>query len=369
MKRQSIPELQRIPLEEVCLTILCGHLSDNCYEFLSQAPQPPSSDAVQSAIKVLEDVGAIEPLLEGKLHNRKEVITPLGAHLAKLPIDVRLGKMLIFGCLFKSLHEVLTIVACLNASKPLFLTSMEINVGSEALYKSFRHSTCDFLTYCNIFDAFSNSSNKTQFCSKYFLNKSVLMEVSDLRKFFVEQLKMIGFIPESINENTLVFSSINTHGKNDAVINTVITAGLYPNCAHRVKESDGSYNVFNRNEKLWFHSSSTFFQSKVPVEWIVYHEKFATHKTFITNASSVSPYALLLFGNTVSIQYVSRKVIIDKWIELSVPAQLAVFFREARIGISLILENMLTINNQGEKRPILESIIRLLDLEEKSNNR
>lgn len=368
MKHQTIPELQRIPLEEVCLAVLSSHLSDNCFDFLSQAPQPPSSDAVKSALTVLENVNAIEPLSGQNLHTRKEVITPLGAHLARLPIDVRLGKMLIFGCLFRSLDKILTIVSCLSTSKPLFSTSMEISAESEAAHKSFRHPTCDFLTYCNIFDAFSNSSNKIQFCSKYYLNKAVLMEVSDLRKLFVDQLKMIGFISDSTSEDNLASSSINIHGRNEAVIITVITAGLYPNCAHRVKGSDGSYDVFHKNEKLWFHSSSTFFQSKIPREWIVYHEKFATYKTFIANASAVPACGILLFGKNVSIQYVGRKVIIDDWIELGIPAQIAVFFREARIGISLILKNMLVIGNHSEETSILDNIVRLIELEELSNN-
>lgn len=370
MKHQAIPELQRMPLEEVCLSILCGHLSDNCLDFLIQAPQPPSSDAVQSALKVLEDVGAIEPLIGQKLHSRTEIITPLGLHLARLPIHVRLGKMLIFGCLFKSLDKVLTIVSCLSASKSLLSTSMEMNFESEAALKSFRHPTCDFLSYCNIWDAYRNAKNKSQFCSKNYLNISTLMEISDLRKLYIEQLKLIGFVPETISENNLVYSDVNIHGRKDAVINAVITAGLYPNCAHRVKDSKGLYKVFNRNEQLWFHRSSVFYQSKVPREWVVYHEKFATHKTYISNASGVSSYGLILFGNSLSIQYTSRSVIIDKWIELKIPPQLAVFFREVRIGISLILEGMLTMgNNHTETDTILESIVRLLELEEVSSNK
>lgn len=369
MRNQSIPELQRIPLEEVCLTILSGHLSDNCLDFLIQAPQPPSSDAVQNALKVLEDVGAIEPLIGEKAHSRTEIITPLGSHLARLPIHVGLGKMLIFGCLFKSLDKVLTIVSCLSASKSLFSLSMEMNFESEAARKSFRHPTCDFLTFCNVWDAYRNASNKSQFCSKNYLNISTLMEISDLRKLYVEQLKLIGFIPETISETNLVSSDANIHGRNDAVIDAVITAGLYPNCAHRVKESNGSYKVFNRNEQLWFHRSSVFYESKVPREWVVYHEKFATHKTYISIASGVSSYGLILFGNTLSIQYTSRSVIIDKWIELRIPAQLAVFFREVRIGISVILESMLTVGNHAEKDAVLDSIVRLLELEEASSNK
>ena len=73
-------------------------------DFLLQAPQPPSQESVSNALQVLEDVGAIHPIRTTKKHSRLEKITSLGIHLSKLPVHVRLGKMLIFGALFLDEH-------------------------------------------------------------------------------------------------------------------------------------------------------------------------------------------------------------------------------------------------------------------------
>ena len=101
MNKQSVPELQLIPLEKVCLTILAANLATNCLDFFMQAPQPPTNDAVSNALKVLEEVNATELMdiivkRQGS-GTRDEVITLFGKHLAKLPVDIHLGKMLILG--------------------------------------------------------------------------------------------------------------------------------------------------------------------------------------------------------------------------------------------------------------------------------
>lgn len=75
LKGNSEPELKRIPLEEVCLSILASGLGKNCQEFLDQAPQPPDPATVLSALDVLREVGAIT--------KTGERLTTLGQHIAR----------------------------------------------------------------------------------------------------------------------------------------------------------------------------------------------------------------------------------------------------------------------------------------------
>ena len=85
MKAVSEPELSRIPLEEVCLTVLAGGLAENCSDFLSQTPQPPLDDSVKAALKVLQDIGAVVSVNSSDVPNSTwtERLTALGQHLAK----------------------------------------------------------------------------------------------------------------------------------------------------------------------------------------------------------------------------------------------------------------------------------------------
>lgn len=54
--------------------------------------EPPSVESVSSAIKRLQDVGAFD---------NDDNLTALGEILATLPVDVRIGKLMLFGAIFQ----------------------------------------------------------------------------------------------------------------------------------------------------------------------------------------------------------------------------------------------------------------------------
>jgi HrpA-like RNA helicase len=54
-----------------------------------------------------------------------EVLTPLGKYLVQLPMDARLGKLLVTATFMGCLSSALTIAACLSHSSP-FLSSFEV---------------------------------------------------------------------------------------------------------------------------------------------------------------------------------------------------------------------------------------------------
>ncbi|CAA0838996.1 RNA helicase family protein [Striga hermonthica] len=82
MRSYQIPEMMRMPLVELCLQVKLLSLG-GIKQFLSKALEPPREDAILSAVSSLYEVGAIEG---------NEELTPLGYHLAKLPVDVLIGK-------------------------------------------------------------------------------------------------------------------------------------------------------------------------------------------------------------------------------------------------------------------------------------
>lgn len=71
--------------------------------------EPPSQENIDSALSRLQDVGALDRGMD---------LTPLGAHLAALPVDVRIGKLMLFGAIFSCVDSALTIAACLSYKNP-----------------------------------------------------------------------------------------------------------------------------------------------------------------------------------------------------------------------------------------------------------
>lgn len=53
-----------------------------------------------------------------------EELTPLGRQLARLPLDVYLGKLVLYGCIYGCLDAAVTIAALLSSSRSPFITPM-----------------------------------------------------------------------------------------------------------------------------------------------------------------------------------------------------------------------------------------------------
>lgn len=53
--------------------------------------------------------------------DKQEELTPLGVHLARLPVEPHIGKMILFGALFCCLDPVLTIAASLSFKDPFVI--------------------------------------------------------------------------------------------------------------------------------------------------------------------------------------------------------------------------------------------------------
>lgn len=71
--------------------------------------EPPSESNIDGALLRLQDVGALDKSMD---------LTALGRHLAALPVDVRIGKLMLFGAIFCCVDSALTIAACLSHKNP-----------------------------------------------------------------------------------------------------------------------------------------------------------------------------------------------------------------------------------------------------------
>jgi len=105
----GVPEIQRISLEEVVLQILLLQLG-HPVRFLRSCLEPPSDAQLSAAVASLIDFGAVLPVADSL------PLTPLGRHLARLPVDMHIGKMLLVSCLLKCTPAVLTVAAALCSS-------------------------------------------------------------------------------------------------------------------------------------------------------------------------------------------------------------------------------------------------------------
>lgn len=84
------PEIRRTPLHEIVLAIKLLNLGD-VQSFLRKALEPPPEEAVTEALVLLQEMEALDA---------GDQLTPLGTILARLPIEPRMGRMMVLGCIF-----------------------------------------------------------------------------------------------------------------------------------------------------------------------------------------------------------------------------------------------------------------------------
>jgi HrpA-like RNA helicase len=348
MRQNSDPELLRMPLEEVCLTVLASNLAQDCRHFMSNSLQPPPMDAVEAALNGLCQMGALS------VDNGHEKLTPLGQHLSHLPVDARLGKMLIYGAIFGCLDPILTITAALSASKPLFQSNPG---GSEtkAAQAMFLDLESDFISFVNVWDAFSKSLSKgggRSFCRERYLNYSTLAEMKGARLQYAELLCSSGFLrlgdsSMQIDEDYLKTCNANRFGHVVPLVNNVVCAGLFPNVGKIEGRPGDEAIISHKGETLYVNSP---ILKKIPpnliLEWVTFHEKFGTERrTSVSCITYINPLCLLLFGNETVVLHEKRQVVIDQWMHLKVAAKTALIFKGIKETLSGLLEQAVSTQN------------------------
>ena len=355
MKSSIEPELQRIPLEEVCLTILASEFDVSCTRFLSQTPQPPLEDAVLSAIHALEAIGAIKahyPSQAEPIILQRESLTPLGRLLSKLPVDARVGKMLILGSIFNCTDSILTIAATLSASKSPFATSFENRQDFQAVHSEFFKPFSDFLTFVNVWKAYQQAESVgtgRKYCQNKRLNYATMIEIQESRRHFLKLLAGLGFadlFERGDKEPGWMSSKYNRNCEYDNLVHAIIFAGMFPNVGLYSKSSSKSNSyALHKSEQLFIQSSvNSKLSVPPPSNWIAYSEKFGTEsRVSIAKTAFIPPISLLLFGSQPQVLHAERKACIDGWIELSAAASTAVIFREIQTRlcdfISLLIDD------------------------------
>ena len=148
------PEILRTSLASVILQMAAlglGAVED--FPFLDA----PDSRQVRSGLQLLTEIGAIEPAGAASTRSddapdrgrRGPRLTEIGRRLARLPIDPRLGRMLLEAGELGCVGEVMVIVAALSI-QDVRERPADKQEASDALHRRFADPTSDFLTYLNL---------------------------------------------------------------------------------------------------------------------------------------------------------------------------------------------------------------------------
>ncbi|KAG9273415.1 ATP-dependent RNA helicase DHX36 [Astyanax mexicanus] len=333
----QLPEIQRTPLEELCLQIKFLKLGPIA-SFLKKALDPPSDRAIELAITHLMDLNALD---------QNEELTPLGFHLARLPVEPHIGKMILFGALLTCLDPVLTIAASLSFKDPFFIPLGKEKIADQRRKILSKNSKSDHLTIVNAFTGWEEAKRRgyrceREYCWDNFLSSNTLQMLQNMKGQFAEHLLAAGFVSSKDPKDPR--SNINSD--NEKLLKAVIVAGLYPKVAKirpsLTKRRPMPVKVYTKSDgKVCIHPKSVNAEeSQFHYTWLIYHLKMRTSSIFLYDCTEVSPFSLLFFGGDISIQRDKDQetIAVDEWIVFQSPARIAHLVKNLKKELDLLLE-------------------------------
>ncbi|KAF2113000.1 P-loop containing nucleoside triphosphate hydrolase protein [Lophiotrema nucula] len=358
MMERPDPEIRRVPLEQLCLSVKAMGVQ-NVSGFLAGALTPPDSTAVEGAIALLGQMGALDD----------NELTALGRHMSMIPADLRCSKLLVYGATFGCLEAALTIASVLTARSP-FLSPRERDQDTrnefDRLRSSFSQNQGDLLVDLRAYEQWSALRNKGSssrdlrfWCQDNRLSQQTLFDISSNRAQYLSSLKEISFIPTSYRSSDQTLQSpYNRQNSNDALIRALIAASFTPQIA-RIQMPDKKFaagiagaveidpeaktiKYFNQeNGRVFVHPSSILFATQAfssRDSFLAYFNKMATSKIFIRDLTPFNAYALLMFAGSIKVDTLGRGLVVDEWIRLRGWARIGVLVSRLRGMLDKVLE-------------------------------
>lgn len=332
----QLPEIARTPLEELCLQIKILKLGGIGF-FLRKLLDPPSQQAVCLAINHLMELNALD---------KREELTPLGFHLARLPVEPHIGKMILFGALFGCLDPVLTIAASLSFKDPFLIPLGKEKLADARRKELSKNTKSDHLTVLNAFLGWEESKRygpkaEKDYCWDNFLSSNSLKMLNDMKGQFAEHLLGAGFVSSSNPKH----SKANINSDNEKLIKAVICAGLYPKVAKirpTFSKKRQMVKVYTKSDgKVCIHPKSVNVEeTEFHYSWLVYHLKMKTSSIYLYDCTEVSPYSLLFFGGDISIQKDQGQdtIAVDEWIVFQSPGRIAHLVKDLKTELDSLLQ-------------------------------
>ena len=295
------PELLRTNLAAVVLQMKALDLGDIArFPFMEK----PDMRQIRSGLKTLEELGAL---------NQRGGLSAVGNDMARLPVDPRLGRMLLASLTGSKerycLHEVLIIVSALAVQDPREYPAEKRQAADQA-HRRFWHKRSDFLAWINLWhyfesqrDALSQNQLRRQ-CKKDYLSYSRMREWRDLHRQLLLALKpFIDKTRASANARQveqgqaqdLELAAVEGEQYQQAfsatsfeAIHQALLTGLPANLGR--KEKKGEYRGA-RNLRLFLFPGSSQF--KPAPAWVVAAEIVETRKVYARTVAAIDPLWVL----------------------------------------------------------------------------
>jgi ATP-dependent RNA helicase HrpA len=261
------PEVLRTNLASVILQMHAAGLGEVAdFPFLD----PPDKRSVAAGVQLLEELGALRP-------KEADPLTALGRKLVTLPVDPRLGRMVLEADRNDCVREVMVIAAALSIQDPRERPT-DAQQAADERHARFRDPSSDFLSYLNLWRYLREKQQElsgNQFrkmCRTEFLNYLRVREWQDI----YSQLRQL--------TRTLGITLSDADASGDQVHRSLL-AGLLSHLG--LKDGDKRDYLGARGAKFAIFPGSALF--KKPPRWVMAAELVETSRLWARVVAQIEP--------------------------------------------------------------------------------
>lgn len=266
--RFSDPEILRSSLAAVILRMKSLHLTDvESFPFI----EPPPGRAIADGYQLLQEVGAVDETNQ---------LTPLGRKLAKLPLDPRVGRMILAALDNDCMTEMLVVASALSVQDPRD-RPMEVQQQADEKHKKFADEKSEFLSYLKIWRWFEQAiehkkSNRQlqETCRENFLSQLRLREWRDVHSQLLTIVREQGW---RLNEKAATYDQLHM----------ALLTGLLGNIGFKGEDEQGGQYLGARGIKFHIWPGSSL--SKKPGKWVMAAELVETTRLYARTVAQIQP--------------------------------------------------------------------------------
>ncbi|KAK4538831.1 hypothetical protein CDCA_CDCA20G4856 [Cyanidium caldarium] len=375
MEAHTSPEMVRLPVDRLLLSLMMmmmmtttttttgapsktPSLQEAMDVLLQDALDPPPLAHVQQSARRLERMGAVR---NAQQTASAGMLTPLGTHLATMPLDAAVGKLLLYGALFGCVHAVLTLAAVVTEGTPFRRSPDDAERVRRACEQRFGRAHSDLLTDAAAFEAWQEKAERAQKSPEKSRALEAWLEECGLSRRTLYAIRDTRRQLQRLLRDWEIDGGANDSPPDPRLVCGIVFAALFPHLVRvdlperpKYRDTAGgtiacvpearSLRLVNEaGRRVFLHPSSVAFRNTGwcrSYRWLTYVSCVTTTKAYLRAVTPVPTYAVLLFGGdgVIEVQHQQQLITVDRWARFRVPARIGVLVREVRRAMDAALE-------------------------------
>ncbi|WP_010116269.1 ATP-dependent RNA helicase HrpA, partial [Burkholderia oklahomensis] len=319
--RFTDPEILRSSLASVILRMKSLHLSAiESFPFI----EPPPGRAIADGYQLLNELGAVDD---------DNALTPLGRELARLPLDPRVGRMILAARDQQALREMLVIASALSVQDPRD-RPLDAQEQADQAHRRFADERSEFLQWLKIWawfeEAVAHKKSNRQLvdaCRQNFLSHLRLREWRDVHSQLLTVVREHGW---RLNEADATFEQIHLS----------LLTGLLGNIGFKADDEPHYLGARGIKFHLWPGSALV----KKAGRWVMAAELVETSRLYARCIAKIEPEWIERIG-----AHLLKKSLSEPHWEKR-PAQVSAFERATLYGLTVYHRRRVAFGRQDPAR-------------------